>query len=116
MRAALITLAAFAWLADTSACEQPSLVEIPSAAGLSWNKYETLIPALQAYFDDMRAYVGCLANEIDSAESAPDGEQRFAALLTARNNAAVEESQTVMALYRALQADLQALEESSEGE
>lgn len=88
--------------ADAAGCEHPSLVQIPQASAISWNKYETLRPEIEAYLELMNTYVECTRSEIDET-----GEKaRTSSLLEARVSGALTEMQSMVAAYNALLREL----------
>lgn len=90
---------AFASLAalPALACEQPSIVAVPEGASATLDELLEAQEEVRVYMAAMEEYLACVNEEIEAAGE--DATAQFQSLMVRRNNAAVDEMETVAAAF-----------------
>lgn len=79
------------------ACEQPAIVHVPQGDAATLEELLSAQEEVKTYMAAMEEYLACVNEEIEAAgEDAP---AQFRALMTRRNNTAVDEMETVAAAF-----------------
>jgi hypothetical protein len=96
-RRVLVGLLLAAVNATALACDLPKLIAVPDT-GKVGNESSRLIVEMQSYVTGIRAYTACIQAELAAAGGDAAPESLRGTLIT-RNNAAVDEARTVIALF-----------------
>lgn len=79
------------------ACEQPAIVAVPQGDTATYDELLAAQEDIRTYMAAMEEYLACINEEIEAAgEDAP---AQFQSLMARRNNAAVDEMETVAAAF-----------------
>jgi hypothetical protein len=97
LTSALIALVGHGVLTAASACENPTMVQIPDGATATMEQLLEAQTHVKTYMTAMEEYLACLNEEV--AAAGEDAPAEFKAMMVTRHNAGVTEMESVAAAF-----------------